>query len=273
MPQLSIRIPGSPDQSLHVDRPCTVGPGASDLVVGPAFGNEQLHLRPLAIGLVIESTAPLTIGSRQIAPGTARLLRNGDVARIGEVTILAVGDPPPEGTRELASAMLAGLDPAPADGPSLLIVEGAGVGQRFPMGHVTTVGRGSWADVALADPLVSRRHLRLERTTGEVVAQEVASKNGLLVNGARRRGRRIMLRPGDELQLGSTILVLDEPAAPVPPMEEPGARDPNPEVSLADTYAQRTDPRGGRFGRETIAVVLASVALLGAAFLLFRAAC
>jgi pSer/pThr/pTyr-binding forkhead associated (FHA) protein len=226
-----------------------VGPGEE--LEAPGLAAAVLRITPAPAGLVIESSARMSVGPRRIEAGTERLLRPGEQASIAEAVLRAIADPPPEGTRELAGAILAGLDPTPNSGPSLLIVEGRGAGRRFPMGHSTLVGRGTGVDVSLADPLVSRRHVRLERIGASLLARDVASKNGVLVNGRRRRGRRVALRTGDELLVGDTLLVVEDGCSP----------DPAP--------ARRGRPRRGR---ELLAIAFASAALLAAALLLAQAA-
>lgn len=267
MPQLSIQLV---DQSVHVvrvDRPCTIGGPSTDPAV-PALGDLTLHVVPRAAGIVIASTDSADIGARHVAAGTSWLLRNGERAMVRGASLLVLGDPPPDGTRELAGALLAGLDPSPPCGPGLLVLEGPDAGRRFPMGQPTLVGRGLDADLALDDPLVSRRHLRLERRGDVFVARDVASKNGVLVNG--RRGARARLRAGDELRIGATLLVLDDPSASVsPPAERRRLVD---DPSLDDASPGVGSTAAPLRAREVTAIVLASSALLAGALLLARAA-
>jgi predicted component of type VI protein secretion system len=205
------------------------------------------------VGIVFNATVPLVVGRRRVAAGTPRLLRHGDRVSVGPVAITVLGDPPPEGTRELAGAMVAGLVPTLATGPGLLILEGLGAGRRFPMGPRVVIGRGAEADLVLADPLVSRRHVELTRSGEMIRAHDVGSKNGLVVNGRRHHGRGIVLRSGDELVVGETVLALDEPSSELPEQQQ--------------RRGLVTRPRP-----ETIAMAFASAALLAAALLLARAA-
>lgn len=69
--------------------------------------------------------------------------------------------------------------------------------------------------VLLADPRVSRRHLVLaptDRGAAEVAVLDLGSLNGTFLAGVRLT-REVVLRPGEEIQLGdSTIrLVADRP--------------------------------------------------------------
>ena len=98
--------------------------------------------------------------------------------------------------------------------PTLTFLSGEALGKELPLlRQQVSFGRGSECDVVLTDPAVSRRHLQLTRRklvkTGKeesvrVVLQDMGSTNGTLVN--YRRVHRTVLRPGDKITLGETIL-------------------------------------------------------------------
>lgn len=137
-------------------------------------------------------------------------------------------------TRLAAAALLRGEAIA---GPHLVVAEGSEAGRRIPLGDTQTVGRGPGADVRLEDRGASRRHARLARVGDRWVVEDLGSKNGLRVNGRRCRRPRA-LRPGDEVTVGGTRLVLDagllDGAAPGEPPA--GARPPiGPRRALAKT--------------------------------------
>jgi diguanylate cyclase (GGDEF)-like protein len=76
-----------------------------------------------------------------------------------------------------------------------------------------TIGRDDDCDLVLADPAISRRHVQITCRTVlgkerihaiHVVLQDLRSKNGTLVN--YRRVHRKLLKPGDKITLGRTIL-------------------------------------------------------------------
>ena len=56
----------------------------------------------------------------------------------------------------------------------------------------------------LTDALLSRRHLRLTATGGQVTVEDLGSTNGTLVN-AVRIGAAQMLRVDDRVQTGSAV--------------------------------------------------------------------
>jgi len=74
------------------------------------------------------------------------------------------------------------------------------------------IGRGEECDLLLDDSLVSRRHAVLRANAEHVVVEDLGSRNGVRVNGARIDGRA-QLRAGDTLRIGSQDLAIcDAPA-------------------------------------------------------------
>ena len=69
------------------------------------------------------------------------------------------------------------------------------------------IGRGPGCDVALGDETVSRQHARLVFRDGGWTVQDLASKNGVTVNGVRVG--RCQLKPGDRLGLGLQLVDID----------------------------------------------------------------
>ncbi len=66
---------------------------------------------------------------------------------------------------------------------------------------VTVVGRGDSCELMLDDPLISRRHACFVVDDGEVVLKDLASTNGVLVNGSRVEELRVLV-PGDHITIG-----------------------------------------------------------------------
>jgi pSer/pThr/pTyr-binding forkhead associated (FHA) protein len=70
------------------------------------------------------------------------------------------------------------------------------------------LGRGSDAELYLDAEQLSRHHLRFTRRNGEYTCTDLDSRNGLYLNGLRVHS--VVLRDGDELQLGDVTLVYRE---------------------------------------------------------------
>lgn len=69
------------------------------------------------------------------------------------------------------------------------------------------LGRSQTSDLAVADPYLSRRHVRIIRRGDRVTAEDLGSINGTLLNDVPTRGAT-RLRAGDRLRLSSTVVEL-----------------------------------------------------------------
>jgi hypothetical protein len=79
-------------------------------------------------------------------------------------------------------------------------------GRRVVVGPAGVVlGRSRQSDVVLQDPNVSRRHAEIRPRGGSWVLTDLGSTNGSRING-RTIDRPEVLKPGDEIELGTTVL-------------------------------------------------------------------
>ncbi len=107
------------------------------------------------------------------------------------------------------------------DVPLLIIIQGEEEGREVELRRdELTLGRGPDNELVLPDIACSRRHAMIERQGEDWVVVDLNSGNGTLVNG--ERVQRAVLRDGDEIDVGSTVLefqlpgqeeLADEPAA------------------------------------------------------------
>ena len=82
-------------------------------------------------------------------------------------------------------------------------------GRRLPLpSEGGTVGRSRDCDVVLEDAGVSRRHADIRPAPEGWFVEDLASTNGVLVNGQSVRGTRA-LYPGDRIELGSTEIIFE----------------------------------------------------------------
>jgi len=69
-----------------------------------------------------------------------------------------------------------------------------------------TIGRAAGCHVSVADDtFASSLHARVFGRDGTVFVEDLGSTNGTYVNGARLTGATV-LRPGDQVQVGNTVL-------------------------------------------------------------------
>ena len=125
----------------------------------------------------------------------------------------------------------------------LVATSGTLAGQEFPIaaGHVF-LGREAGNDVVLADPMVSKKHARLEVGT-HIEVVDLNSANGVLVDGLAVQ--RVRIEEGTPFVIGGTTLVLrlarsfDGSAAEEPVIERGGGlqfnRSPRVEVRYPGT--------------------------------------
>jgi diguanylate cyclase (GGDEF)-like protein len=91
--------------------------------------------------------------------------------------------------------------------PHLVILAGGNIGEMVPLdGPETIIGRASDATLRIEDGGVSRRHVTLTTTAGEVHVEDLKSANGTFVNGEPLTSVRV-LREGDKISLGSTVVL------------------------------------------------------------------
>ena len=81
-------------------------------------------------------------------------------------------------------------------------------GREFHLSDGAVIGRVPGCEVALADPLVSRRHARVLISELGAGIENLDSANGVFVNGVPCP-TITALHPGDVVQLGGTWLRVD----------------------------------------------------------------
>jgi hypothetical protein len=181
-----------------------------------------------APGLVIEgSPRRIRIAGRPLRRGERWLLRPGQWATVDGARIVAGWDDP--GTAaEARSVLLSALRGEDGDTwPELHALAGPLAGRRLRL-RPGVLGRGASAATRLDDPTVSREHARVRVEAGRVLVEDLGSRNGSWLGGARLRRLR-ELAPGQELRAGQTVLALGL-APPPGGAEAPG---PGPRPVLA----------------------------------------
>ncbi len=77
------------------------------------------------------------------------------------------------------------------------------------------IGRASANDLTLnQDRLISRVHCRIERSNQGYRLTNLASHNGILVNGGA--SEQVLLADGDRIRIGRQVLIFRQPAPPTP---------------------------------------------------------
>jgi S-DNA-T family DNA segregation ATPase FtsK/SpoIIIE len=146
--------------------------------------------QPLGIGeQLFSGRQPVPLSAQIGGPG----LRSGDV-------VSAVS--PPRPTLGCGSSAL-----------RVEVVGGPDAGQVRPLdAGAVVIGRAAGCDLRLSDPAVSRRHARVSVTAGRVVAHDLGSTHGVVIDGVPVGECGELLGPGQVLRVGDSFVALgDEP--------------------------------------------------------------
>ena len=99
---------------------------------------------------------------------------------------------------------------SPSGRLSLLVFAGDGSKVLLLPEHASlSIGRGKGVDLRLDDQAISRQHLNLHLLGDSVRVEDLGSANGTRVRGRDLgRGETVELQPGDAVEIGRTLLVL-----------------------------------------------------------------
>lgn len=88
---------------------------------------------------------------------------------------------------------------------ALLVKDSNGQREMLLVGAVT-VGRDPSCDISTSDPRLSRRHAEFRVKPDGVAVFDLASRNGILVNG--KKVTEAVLQPGDVVQVANVAITL-----------------------------------------------------------------
>jgi len=125
--------------------------------------------------------------------------------------------------------------------PILVVERGPSPSLRYPLElEQVTVGRSAGNQLVLADPEISRRHLRVVKRADGYAVEDMGSTNGTFVNG-QRISHLTLLQDGDTIDLGDTVRLRF--VAPQPAIVAPAApATPAATVNLAERPTQAFRP-------------------------------
>jgi pSer/pThr/pTyr-binding forkhead associated (FHA) protein len=180
------------------------------------------------------STNGTRVQGTRLVPERPKPLRDGDRIDVGAFVLTwkegvpVVRSASAERTasiaRRLLRDVLGGSAPRAA---RLVIVNGAQAGQELvipPPPARLRIGRSETCDLVLRDADASREHVELVVDLDGVVARDLGSKNGVWVGERRVSEKRLADR--DELRVGATVLVYDDPCEAAVRAAEQGDDEP-----------------------------------------------
>lgn len=171
------------------------------------------------------STNGTWVGGVKLGPQTPRLVRTGDLVRVGRVWLeIVIGQKPPTpdlglATRDLALALVRSAMDAVGDDTiaKVRVAEGPDMGAALRLldeGRVYVAGRADRCDLPLADEDASREHAAIVRRGAQVLIRDLGSRNGVHLGDVRLSPERdVVWRPPTMVRVGRSVLALDEPVS------------------------------------------------------------
>ena len=202
------------------------GSGCDVRLPDPSVSLRHASLRAQGADFVVMDEGSVNgtfVGGVRVASRTSRLVRPGDLIRLGRVWVELQVDHGPVtrdlalATRDLALALVAeAMDAMGTDRTTRLrVVEGRDQGAALDLteeGRLYTVGRGAECDLPLADPDVSREHAHVVRRGPTVLVRDHGAKHGTWLGGMRLAPERdVVWKSSQVMQLARTVVALDEP--------------------------------------------------------------
>jgi pSer/pThr/pTyr-binding forkhead associated (FHA) protein len=192
----------------------------------PSVSHRHATLRQRGTEYVVideGSTNGTFVGPMRLSPQAPRLVRSGDLIRIGRVWLelrlehVVPTQQPQVVTSEIALALVASALSAENQASALKVTVSAGpdAGLELAIGdferpHV--LGRSQSADLVLTDVDASRRHVQLVRRGTRLYVCDLGSKNGTSVGGERLPSQQeVPWRTDAPLQVGQNHLTYEDP--------------------------------------------------------------
>jgi pSer/pThr/pTyr-binding forkhead associated (FHA) protein len=203
------------------------GPACEVRLPDPSVSHRHASIRQRGADYIVMdegSTNGTFVGPVRLSPQAPRVLRSGDLVRVGRVWLEAIVEqalPTPNGpsaTREVALALIANA--LAAEGTNcafrVRVAEGPGAGASFEAKEFDrpyVIGRSKGVDLDLDDPDLSRRHVEIVRRAAGVFVRDLGSKNGSRLGEKPLALEQETAWPkGEPLVIGKSRLDYEDPA-------------------------------------------------------------
>jgi pSer/pThr/pTyr-binding forkhead associated (FHA) protein len=202
------------------------GEGCEIRLPDPSVSHRHASIRQRGSDYVVideGSSNGTFVGPVRLSPQAPRVVRSGDLIRVGRIWLeLSTAQVLPTQnanlvTKEIALALVASS--LSADGqlsaPRLFVTAGPDAGKELALAEFDRaygIGRVPSADLVLADPDASRRHVEVIRRGTHIYARDLGSKNGATLSGVRLEPNRDTVWPPHALlALGSSEFAFEDP--------------------------------------------------------------
>lgn len=202
------------------------GDGCDVRLPDPSVSHRHASIRQRGTEYILldeGSTNGTFVGPVRLSPQAPRLLRSGELVRLGRIWIeVRIEHKPATRNPALATAELAlGLVQEALSGQGenaevrLRVVEGPDQGRQaaLPESDVPyAIGRGNDAVLKLDDVDASRRHVEVFRRGAELYVRDLGSKNGSqLADRPLESGKPVVWTAGELLSIGANRIGYDDP--------------------------------------------------------------
>lgn len=204
------------------------GPGSDVRLPDPSVSTRHATIRAQGAdyALIDEgSTNGTWVGGVKLLPNTPRLVKTGDLVRVGRVWLeIAIGPRPVTAdlglaTRDLAFALVRRAMDAVGDDTvaRVRVAEGPDLGDELRLaeeGRAYVIGRAERCDLPLADEDASREHALVVRRGAQVLLRDLGSRNGVMLGDQRLAPNRdVVWRAATMARIGVSVLALEEPVS------------------------------------------------------------
>ncbi|MDP6823009.1 MAG: FHA domain-containing protein [Dehalococcoidia bacterium] len=158
----------------------------------------------------VSSSGATELNGRKSVPAS---LSTTSQIKVGDTVLMMVDVDPaqsaaPPATSGSTDATMVGVPAPPQAGGVLIVQSGPDSGKTFQLVEGDNVIGRSEGTILLTDPLVSRRHAVIRRSTDRFIIYDLGSVAGTIVDGQEVKGDE--LKGGDKIVLGgATIVVMD----------------------------------------------------------------
>lgn len=204
------------------------GAGSDVRLPDPSVSLRHASIRPSGSDYAVVdegSTNGTFVGGVQLLPHSPRILKTGDLVRVGRVWLeVAIGQRPatPDlglATKDLALALVRDAMAAVGDDTvaKVIVVEGPDAGATLRLvdeGRAYVIGRGEQCDLPLADADASREHAVVVRRGSQVLLRDSNSHNGVMLGDQLLPpDRDLPWRAATMARIGQTVLAVQEPVS------------------------------------------------------------
>lgn len=215
--------------SITFDAPRIVigrGEGSEVRLPDPSVSHRHASIRQRGTDYVVVdegSTNGTFVGGVRLSPQAPRVVRHGELVRVGRVWLglqieqaLATTNPQAT-TREIALRLVHGALLAQGERVSarLVVRNGPDQGKELAVSDFEktyVVGRGPDSDLGITDADASRKHLEVFRRGDGVSVRDLGSKNGSALGQKKlESGKETAWPAGAMLRIGDTEIALEDP--------------------------------------------------------------